>query len=219
MSDQEDPTGSVFRQRLKQQTKAAGLSLANAQLDNLTNYYLLLRRWNRTINLTALPLANPSDQSINRLVIEPLQACAFIDDASLNWFDLASGGGSPAIPLKIAKPSLRLTMVESRSRKAAFLREAAHFIGLTGTTVLTSRVEDLIDSGNAAGSADLVTIRALKLESVILRVVSALLRPEGRLLLFCSAAQMEPHTTGFAAVAQAPLFGSNSTLQVFRKTG
>ena len=48
------------------------------------------------------------------------------------WFDLGSGNGSPAIPIKLAKPAARLTMVESKERKAAFLREAVRSAQLGG---------------------------------------------------------------------------------------
>ena len=53
------------------------------------------------------------------------------DDASdALWFDIGSGGGSPAIPLKLARPTLPLPMVESKTRKAVFLREAVRALGL-----------------------------------------------------------------------------------------
>ena len=78
------------------------------------------------MNLTALPLDPPTDETFDRLLIEPLAASRQVraDMASV-WFDLGSGGGRPAIPLKIARQQLRLTMIESKERKSAFLREAA----------------------------------------------------------------------------------------------
>ena len=49
--------------------------------------------------------------------------------------DIGSGGGSPAIPLKLATPGSALTMVEVKARKSAFLREAIRQLGLTDTQV------------------------------------------------------------------------------------
>ena len=73
--------------------------------DSLDAYYRLLARWNRTINLTALSLDPLADEALDRLFIEPLAAAPYIREAldvtPLSvWFDLGSGGGSPAIPLK-----------------------------------------------------------------------------------------------------------------------
>ncbi len=58
--------------------------------------------------------------------------------------DVGSGGGSPAIPLKLAVPRLRLTMVEAKARKSAFLREAVRHLGLEQRSVETARYEELL---------------------------------------------------------------------------
>ncbi|MBW8866026.1 MAG: class I SAM-dependent methyltransferase, partial [Acidobacteria bacterium] len=103
--------------------------------DALEQYFSLLARWNPKVNLTALPLNPPGDETFDRLFVEPVVAAAHIEplnfrDAPLKWIDLGSGGGSPAIPLKIVRPSWHLTMVEAKERKAAFLREAIRALRL-----------------------------------------------------------------------------------------
>ena len=66
------------------------------------------------------------------------------EPAPLAWFDLGSGGGSPAIPLKLVRPDARLTMVESKTRKAAFLREAVAQSGAADAAeVADERFEEL----------------------------------------------------------------------------
>ena len=90
-------------------------------LEPLEAYFQLLTQWNAKINLTALPLDPPTDETFDRLLVEPLAASKQIPTHTPSvWFDLGSGGGSPAIPLKIARPALRLTMIESKERKSAF---------------------------------------------------------------------------------------------------
>jgi len=96
----------------------------------LETYYRLLAQWNVKINLTALPLQPPTDSTFDRLFIEPLLAAELVPDLPGIWFDLGSGGGSPALPLKLIRPSLSLTLVESKTRKAAFLREALRALKL-----------------------------------------------------------------------------------------
>ena len=149
------------------------------------DYWTLLERWNAIINLTALPLDGASSQSIDRLIIEPLLAFRLMPPPPATWFDLGSGGGSPAIPLKIVTPKLRLVMVESRSRKAAFLREVVRTLGLKGAEVLAERFERVADEHS--GVADCITVRAVKSDRHLLRTIRRLLKPSGRLILFENA--------------------------------
>jgi len=141
-------------------------------------YFELLQRWNRRINLTALPLEQPTDAAIDRLFIEGLAAAEALGSRYQSWIDLGSGGGSPAIPMKICWPECSLTMVESRGRKAAFLREVIREIPLSRAAVVESRFEQL---EGLAGTADLVTARAVKTDSVFFKAASALLRAGGHL--------------------------------------
>ena len=147
-------------------------------------YHGLLTRWNRTINLTALQLDPPSNGALDRLLIEPLAAATSIPDEPGRWIDLGSGGGSPAIPLKIVRPQLRLTMVEARERKAAFLREAARDLALTDVEVLNERFETLSNRLDLAGRHTLVTVRAVRIDVSLLSLARWLLESGGRLFLF-----------------------------------
>jgi 16S rRNA (guanine527-N7)-methyltransferase len=209
---------TAFRERLLGQAATAGISLDLNQLGHFEHYFRLLRQWNRTINLTALPLTDFPDRTLNRLFIEPLQAAQFVEDASLLWFDLGSGGGSPAIPLKIVRPQLRLTMVESKSRKAAFLCEVVRSLILTATDVVTVRIEELTRLV-PRGQADLLTIRAVRIQEDLLQTVAGLLRPGGRLLLFGSESVPSLSHSEFRVVGRLSLAGGDSTLQVLSRVG
>src|SRR6185312_5103916 len=99
-----------------------------------------------------------------RLFIEPLAAARVIDDSWTPWVDVGSGGGSPAIPLKLVRPALNLTLVESKARKAAFLREVVRELGLTGASVETSRFEELASRPEAQASTGLLTLRAVRID-------------------------------------------------------
>lgn len=153
--------------------------------DALEAYYDLLTHWNKRINLTSLPLEPLTERSLERLIVEPLMAAPYVEDRPIRWFDLGSGGGSPAIPLKIAKPRARLTLVESRSRKSAFLREAVRVLSLTDVDVIADRFENLV-TGAEAAMADLITVRAVRLDAEMLNTVARLVVPDGRLLFFGS---------------------------------
>lgn len=147
----------------------------------LYRYFDLLRRWNKTINLTALPLDTPADDTIDRLVVEPLAIASKIPNKPLSWLDLGSGGGSPAVPIAVARPALRLTMVESRSRKAAFLREVVRELALSNAQVENVRFEALRDRTDLAGSADLITLRAVRIDDELVALLRRLLHSGGYL--------------------------------------
>lgn len=216
MLNSDELVATAFRERLRKQAAAAGIDLELDQLGHFEHYFRLLRQWNRTINLTALPLADFPERTLNRLFIEPLQAAQFVEDASLLWFDLGSGGGSPAIPLKIVRPQLRLTMVESKSRKAAFLGEVARSLTLMATSVVTVRIEELARLV-PAGQADLLTIRAVKIQEELLQTVAILLRPGGRLFLFGSESVGPLDHSEFRVMERLSLAGGDSTLQVLSR--
>jgi 16S rRNA (guanine527-N7)-methyltransferase len=169
-------------------------------LEPLEAYFRLLMHWNATINLTGLPLESPTDETFDRLLIEPLAAARRISDKPGVWFDLGSGGGSPAIPLKIARPALKLTMIESKTRKAAFLREAIRAIGIPEANVLCDRFENVAMAPGPVAVADLVTVRAVKADPGLFDTAGMLLKEGGRLLLFRSSHMAGADPDGFVCV-------------------
>ena len=117
-------TAGGFTDRLLPRLEALTISLTAEEIRLLGEYWILLARWNARVNLTALPLDGYPPESLDRLILEPLLALRAIPPVPAMWFDVGSGGGSPAIPIKIARPNASLVMVESRSRKAALLHRA-----------------------------------------------------------------------------------------------
>ncbi len=172
-------------------------------VDGLFRYVELLRRWNSRINLTALPLDPLADETIDRLLIEPLRVAAQLEEIDGGWFDLGSGGGSPAIPIKVALPRLRLVMVESRERKAAFLREAVRELRLENASVLNMRFEALQADPSLAGTADLVTVRAVKVDPDLIALCELLLHSGGLLVMIGYKGEPLP---GFEVTPKAEFF-------------
>jgi len=174
-------TSREFKERLSRRARKAHLHLPSGILTPLETYFRLLAQWNVKINLTGLPLEPPTDEAFDRLFIEPLVAATLVADGPGVWFDLGSGGGSPAFPLKLIRPALWLTLVESKTRKAAFLREVVRVLKLSATEVANVRFEEL---DPAERVADLVTVRAVRPDAALLKVSARLLKSGGRLLLF-----------------------------------
>jgi len=172
-----------FLKRISERACLAGIGLTPALAAGLEAYLQLLTRWNRRMNLTALGLEPVTNQAIDRLLIEPLAATRLLAHAA-KWFDLGSGGGSPAIPLKLANSGVQLVMVESKERKAAFLMEATRALKLEHATVETGRIETIAARHLMAGSVDVITVRAVRVDPILFGSVRALLRPHGKLVLF-----------------------------------
>ena len=169
-------------------------------LEPLEAYYRLLAQWNAKINLTALPLDPPTDETFDRLLAEPLAASREIPaHAAGRWVDLGSGGGSPAIPLKIARPGLKLTMIESKERKGAFLREAVRALGLSDTQVETDRFEVAAGKPEHTGTADIVTVRAVRADGELFETAARMLKNGGSLLMFRPAHSPTPDPSGISA--------------------
>ena len=173
--------------RIAARASRAGLHVADPLLQSLAAYVGLLMRWNRRINLTALA---DDDRGLDKLVVEPLVAAQRLPRPGVSITDVGSGGGSPAIPMKLADPAVRLRMVESRTRKAAFLREAARQLGLEKTVVEACGYEDLAAREDAEES-DVVTVRAVRIGNRTLQRIQPLVKPGGAVFLFRTGADAE----------------------------
>ncbi|MGH9387133.1 MAG: 16S rRNA (guanine(527)-N(7))-methyltransferase RsmG [Vicinamibacterales bacterium] len=210
-----------FRDRLHRRAFAANVTLDAGLEAALESYYRLLANWNSKINLTSFPLVpDGEDESVDRLLIEPLAAVRHLPGRAQKWLDAGSGGGSPAIPMKLAQPGLRLHMVEAKTRKAAFLREAVRSLGLEHTEVVTSRFEMLLTKPELHEALDVVTIRAVRLGIGTMVTLQAFLKKGGRLMHFCGTdrADIDGVAAAMELLETHPLLRSNqSHLAVFRK--
>ena len=208
-----------FRERLVSLAAGADIALAAADVDQLEAYYQLLSRWNRRINLTALPLEPLDDAALARLLIEPLAAARYVPESRLKWVDVGSGGGSPAIPLKIVRPLARLTLIEARIRKAAFLSEIVGRLGLTEVSVVNARFEDVAARYDSARVAGLVTVRAVKADKALFCAAEAVLQPDGQLFLFGAQNHAPELVSSFGEVRRLQLLpAKSSTLFILKRS-
>ncbi|RZI44379.1 16S rRNA (guanine(527)-N(7))-methyltransferase RsmG [Herbaspirillum sp. HC18] len=128
------------------------LDLSNAQLGKLMDYLALLSKWNAVYNLTALrdPAQMVTHHLLDSLAVVPAFAGAH------NILDVGAGGGLPGIVLAIARPDMRVSMIDTVHKKTAFLTQVKAELGLSNVTVHTGRVEQL----QAAQKFDVITSRA-----------------------------------------------------------
>ena len=161
-------------------------SLSNDQLSLVAIYLELLLRWNAKINLTAV---RTPEEIVTRHFGESFFAArSLLSGGTLpaSAIDIGSGAGFPGLPMKIWCPNLALTLIESRGKKATFLREVSRALGLGGVEVISQRAEDF------RAQADLVTLRAVERFESILPVAEGLLNGDGTLALLIGEAQEGP---------------------------
>jgi 16S rRNA (guanine527-N7)-methyltransferase len=110
--------------------------LSSAQTDQLQAYLRLLRKWNRTFNLTAI---DAPERALTHHLFDSLSVLPHVRASRL--LDVGSGAGLPGIPLAVARPDMRVTLLDSNGKKCAFLRQAVIELGLAGVEVVHARVE------------------------------------------------------------------------------
>lgn len=170
------PIPNAARERLGAGLASLGLDRAIAA--PLLEYLQLLLRWNRAYNLTAV--REPLDM-VDKHLLDSLAMHPHVDEiarAGGTLADLGTGAGLPGIPLVIAKPGLRVTLVESNGKKVRFLREVVRKLALTDVEVVESRIEAF----DRPGAFDAITARALATLPLILQLGGHLLKPDGQLL-------------------------------------
>ena len=141
-------------------------------------YAHLLLEWNRSINLTGA-------QTLEQ--VEALIADAgVLVDASwtgiTSVIDIGSGGGLPAIPLAVAMPHVRFTLLEANARKCAFLEHVAGTLGLANVVVAPGRAEDLAHRPALREQYDRAISRAAARPEVLLELALPFVRTGGDLV-------------------------------------
>jgi len=158
-------------------------SISGEKLSQVAAYLDLLRKWNAKINLTAI---RGPEEIVTRHFGESFFAARHLLSSELSpssAIDIGSGAGFPGLPMKIWSPSIELTLIESKGRKATFLREVARALELTGVKVLSARAENLQEQ------TDLVILRAVERFESILPIASRFVKPGGALAILIGAAQ------------------------------
>lgn len=128
------------------------LDLNQQQQEQLLDYLALLFKWNAVYNLTSVrdPMQMMTHHVLDSLAAVP----AFAGAASV--LDVGAGGGLPGMVLAIAKPGMKVSMIDTVHKKTAFLTQVKAELGLANVTVHTKKVQDL----EVATKFDVITSRA-----------------------------------------------------------
>lgn len=150
--------------------------LPEPALDQLSHYLALLLRWNQRMNLTGI---REPRAIVRQLFGESLFLAAVLD--LRGWLvDIGSGAGFPGLALKLVAPGLKVTLIEARRKKCAFLREVARECGFYGVDVVPERFEDWCSSGKGQEKPNLITTRAVDVQKSLLSLIAVGLSQGGK---------------------------------------
>ncbi len=113
------------------------LSLSDEQQHRLLGFLALLNKWNRAYNLTAV---RDPQQMVSRQLLDSLSILPWVRAEQV--LDVGAGGGLPGIPLAIALPERRFTLLDSNGKKTRFLNQCVLELGLDNVDVIHGRAED-----------------------------------------------------------------------------
>ena len=168
---------------LEEEAARLGLALDPAARAGFERYLALIESWRDRAGLTSIrdPVAvqrRHFGESLALLVA--LRATGVLSPGeAASVVDVGSGAGFPALPMRIADPALRLTLVESHRRRAAFLETVADELGLDGVEVVAARAEEAGRDPAQRGRFDLAVARAVAPLPVLVEYLLPLLRPGG----------------------------------------
>jgi 16S rRNA (guanine527-N7)-methyltransferase len=158
---------------------ALGVALDATQIERMARYLGLLVAMNELVNLTRI---TAPEEAWTRHVLDALTLVPQLASvpAGARVVDVGSGGGVPGIPLAIARPDLRVSLLEATHKKADFLRAVSAELGLE-VEVHAERAEKLA-STTLAGTFDVVTARAVAAIDTLLGWTAPFAKPGGTLL-------------------------------------
>ncbi len=175
-----------LRHFLLSSAEQLGVILSEHHVSRLLCYLRELLVWNRKVNLTG---STDPHEIVVKHILDSLAGLKAIcsDRGEISLLDIGSGAGFPGMPLKILRPDIKLVLLESNHKKAAFLRQVIGVLQLQSAVVTSEPLEDFAVHRNQSFTH--ITVRALRPEPHF-RFIVQLLSPNGRLIVYQSKIQV-----------------------------
>ncbi len=164
-----------------------GIFLLPAQSERLLQFATLLRRWNAAFNLVS---RRDLPRLVSRHLLDSLSLLPLLRGTRV--LDLGTGAGLPGVPLAIARPDARFTLIDRSERRIRFVRQAAFELGLQNVDAVEA---DYVDF-RADGEFDTVVSRAVAKPVALWRVAAGLLDCDGQALFQTGADERDVASVG-----------------------
>jgi len=164
---------------LSDRAKELSITLTDQQLSLFSAYLKDLKRWNRVHNLTAI---RDDEGIVLKHFIDSLSYLKAIPlRKGLRIIDIGTGAGFPGLPIRIVRPEILLTLIDSSMKKILFLRHICRALGLEDIEIVQERFENL--EGDFGNSFDILITRALSKVKDVLRYGAPLLKKGGLIVI------------------------------------
>jgi 16S rRNA (guanine527-N7)-methyltransferase len=173
--------GPGLEERLESGLEELGVAVGPQGLARLIQYVALLDKWNRVYNLTAI---RDNEKAVSVHLLDCLAVVPYLRGNRV--LDAGSGAGLPGIPIALARPDIRVTLLDSSQKKAAFLRQAVAELQLRNAAIVCERAE----SWRPPERFDCIVSRAFAELSEFVRLTQNLLEPGG---VFAAMKGVYPH--------------------------
>ena len=167
-----------FEQILKEYLKEIKIELTKEQIEQFYKYMELLLEWNEKINLTAI--TEPKEVILKHFV-DSLTIVKYIENGT-SLVDMGTGAGFPGIPLKILRPDIKITLVDSLNKRINFLNEVISNLKLKNIETIHSRAEEFGKNKKYRESFDIATSRAVANFSTLSEYLIPLVTKNGKVI-------------------------------------
>ena len=175
----------MFEKKLKNAADKSSIELSDKQLEQFNCFYNEVIEWNKKFNLTAI--TEPDDFAIKH-VIDSLVICS--DDVFVNaktMIDVGTGAGFPGIPLKIFKPDIKVTLLDSLNKRIHFLNHVIEKLKLNDIVCIHSRAEDAAHNSTLREKFDIAVSRAVAKFNILAEYCMPFVKVNGTFIAFKGA--------------------------------
>lgn len=193
MSDMMHDSGGEIQGLLRAGARRLGIPLSDEQVEQFDIYSRTLAEWNERLNLTAI---TGYDEAQVKHFLDCLAGWPVVEEElgfkdkplrPLHLVDVGTGAGFPGVPLKIAAPRLKLTLMDGTGKKVTFLRHLVEQLGLQNVAVVQGRAEELGHQTAYRGQFDLVAARAVAPLNTLAEYLLPLARKDALVVIYKGA--------------------------------
>ncbi len=150
----------ILKEVFIEAAKEFGIELDDATIQNFENYARFLTEYNEKVNLTAI--TDPEGITIRHFIDSLTVFSIFNPPQGAKVLDVGTGAGFPGVPIKILRPDISLSLLDSSNKRITFLKELSKLLSINADFI-HSRAEESAHDSLMREQFDLVTARAVAL--------------------------------------------------------